>query len=255
MRAGDGGKDDRRIVQGLFGLFGPVAGRSLAGSSLLGRSFIGRGILGGSFLLGGGLLDRRFLRGGFLRRRLFRSLLGGSLFRGRLVGRCLVRDGLLGSRLFGSGLFARRFLRGGFLDGRFFRGRFLRRGFLNRLGGGFGRLGLSRFLGRRFAGPSAGAAAASASFAARSSARSLAFSPGSAFFGLLRAARSLMPAASRKRSDAVGRLGADAEPVAGALLVELDAVRVVLGEQRIVAADLLDELAVAGIAASATTIL
>src|SRR5690348_6604956 len=46
----------------------------------------------------------------------------------------------------------------------------------------------------------AAASAASAAFLVRSSARSLAFSPGSAFFGLFRAARSRMPAASRKRS-------------------------------------------------------
>ena len=46
----------------------------------------------------------------------------------------------------------------------------------------------------------AAASAASCSRFARSSIRSLAFSPGSAFFGLLRAGRSLMPAASRKRS-------------------------------------------------------
>ena len=59
------------------------------------------------------------------------------------------------------------------------------------------------FLGRsRRSGGLAALAASSASAAlvARSSTRSLAFSPGSAFFGLLRAARSLMPAASRKRS-------------------------------------------------------
>src|SRR6185437_1689380 len=46
----------------------------------------------------------------------------------------------------------------------------------------------------------AAASAASASLAARCSTRSLAFSPGSAFFGLLRAGRSRIPAASRNRS-------------------------------------------------------
>jgi hypothetical protein len=64
---------------------------------------------------------------------------------------------------------------------------------------------------------------------ARSSARSLAFSPGSPFFGLLRAARSLTPACIEEAGDAVGRLRADGEPVAGAVGVELHALGLSLG--------------------------
>ena len=45
--------------------------------------------------------------------------------------------------------------------------------------------------------------------------------------------------------DAVRRLGADAQPVRDAVLVELHPLRVVLGQQRVVGADLLDEVAVA----------
>ena len=45
--------------------------------------------------------------------------------------------------------------------------------------------------------------------------------------------------------DAVGRLRADAQPVADAVLGQADAVRVILGEQRVVGADLLKVVAIA----------
>src|SRR3546814_4260586 len=45
--------------------------------------------------------------------------------------------------------------------------------------------------------------------------------------------------------DAVARLGADAQPMLRAVGVELHALGIVLGEQRVVAADALDEAAVA----------
>src|SRR5690606_30937463 len=45
--------------------------------------------------------------------------------------------------------------------------------------------------------------------------------------------------------DAVARLGADAQPMLGAVGVELDALGIVLGEQRVVAADAFDEAAIA----------
>jgi len=45
--------------------------------------------------------------------------------------------------------------------------------------------------------------------------------------------------------DAIGRLGADRQPMPRALGIDLDAVRIILGEQRVVRTDLLDEGAVA----------
>ena len=51
--------------------------------------------------------------------------------------------------------------------------------------------------------------------------------------------------AIEEASDTIGRLRADAQPVRGALGVELHALRVILGEQRVVAAEALDEAAIA----------
>ena len=61
------------------------------------------------------------------------------------------------------------------------------------------------------------------------------------------AARSALLDASgvEETGDAVARLGADAQPMRGAFAVELDALGIVLGEQRIVAADAFDEAAIA----------
>ena len=75
-------------------------------------------------------------------------------------------------------------------------------------------------------------------------ARSCAFLPGSAFFGLERASRLAMPASSRKRSTrSVGCAPCD-EPMLDAVGVELDALAV-LGQQRVPRAERLDEAAVA----------
>ena len=98
------------------------------------------------------------------------------------------------------------------------------------------------------AAAAAAASAAAASLPARSSTRSLAFSPGSPFFGLLRAGRSMMPAASRKRSTRSDGCAPTAEPVRARSASSFTRSAIVLGEQRIVAADPLDELAVARVA-------
>jgi hypothetical protein len=50
--------------------------------------------------------------------------------------------------------------------------------------------------------------------------------------------------------DAIGRLRTDRQPMLGAIGVEHDALGVVLGEQRVVGADLLDEGAIARASAS-----
>src|SRR3546814_8311364 len=50
----------------------------------------------------------------------------------------------------------------------------------------------------------------------------------------------------QEASDAVGRLCANGDPVLGALDVQNNALLIILGEQRIVAADTLDETAIAG---------
>src|SRR3546814_2410512 len=49
----------------------------------------------------------------------------------------------------------------------------------------------------------------------------------------------------KEAGDAVARLRADAQPMRGAFAVELHALGIILGEQRVVAADTLDEAAVA----------
>ena len=95
------------------------------------------------------------------------------------------------------------------------------------------------------AGASAAASAASAAFFARSSTRSLAFSPGSAFFGLLRAGALADAGGIEEAQHAVRRLGADAQPMRDAVGVELHALGRILRQQRVVGADLLDEAAVA----------
>src|SRR5690606_25158787 len=67
-------------------------------------------------------------------------------------------------------------------------------------------------------------------------------------FGLLRiVARSALLDARgiEEAGDAVGRLRTDAEPVAHSILVELHARSVILGEERIISADLLEIFAVA----------
>ena len=102
------------------------------------------------------------------------------------------------------------------------------------------------------AGSSAGAlaaASASAAFFARSSRRSLAFSPGSAFFGLLRAGRSFRPAASRKRRT---RSDGWAPTLSQWLMRSVSSFTRsgrILRQQRVVGADLLDEAAVTSVAA------
>ena len=65
------------------------------------------------------------------------------------------------------------------------------------------------------------AAAASACAFWRAATRSCAFLPGCALFGLERASRLVMPASSRKRSDAVGRQRAVGEPMLDAVGVDL----------------------------------
>ena len=86
--------------------------------------------------------------------------------------------------------------------------------------------------------PSSAASAAAAS-------RSRRFFFGLALFGLLLGLALGEARRVEEARHAVGRLRADAEPVLDALDVELDAVGVVLGQQRVVRADLLDVAPVA----------
>ena len=106
--------------------------------------------------------------------------------------------------------------------------------------------GLFDRLGERGAAAAAAAASsASAALVARSSARSLAFSPGTRLVRVVARGALADAGGIEEAGDAVRRLGADRQPVRDALVEQLDALRAVLGEERIIGADLLDEAAVA----------
>src|SRR5436189_541035 len=214
---------------GGFALVGGVLGRrgllrGLGSGFLGGRSFLGNGI-GRRFLsrrgrLGGGFgrsfLSSRGLFGSGFGRGLFGSSLG-SLFGSRLGFRLLSLFGDVGRR----GLDR--------LGGDLY-GLFLGRGLGDLLGrgvGGFGGLGLLR---RTLLGALLGLLARQT---------------------LVRVilGGALLDAGGMEEAEhAIARLGADAEPMPDAVGVELHALFAVLGQQRIVAADALDELAVARIA-------
>ena len=95
-------------------------------------------------------------------------------------------------------------------------------------------------LGRR-----RGRAAAAAPSAGAVPARSCAFLPGIAFFGLLRGVALGEAGGVEEAEHAVGRLRAHRQPMLDPLGLERDALLVALGQDRIVGADDLDEAAVA----------
>jgi hypothetical protein len=208
---------------GAFGGGGSLVralGRRLGGLALIGGLVGGRRRFGGRFF-GGGLLGGRRFDGGLLGSRRFgfsgshffgcRRLLGGRRFLGGGLGRRGLLGGGLGRRgRFGSGLGRSRFL--------------------DRRGRGLGGLGGLGGLARPLLG-------ALLRLLAR--------------LALVRvvAARTLLDARGIEEAEhAVRRLRADGQPVADAVGVELHALLAVLRQQRIVAADPLDELAVARVA-------
>jgi len=93
-----------------------------------------------------------------------------------------------------------------------------------------------------------------AALEAFSSARSVAFLPGTPFLGLLRSFCQQRQAASSMREIRVGGLCALAEPVLNALDVHLHALFAVFASSGVIGAELLDEATVAGHAAVVATI-
>ena len=254
MGAGDGGKRDpalairRRTAHDYSAFSASSVGRSLFsrsfGSGFLGRSFLGRSFLGRQ------LPQRQRLRPELPRRRfLGRSFLGGGLFSRSFVGGASSAAPSAGSWALSPVTSAASspasvFGRIGFFGGSFLGGSFL--------GRQPPRPELPRPAASSTAGSSAGAflaasaaSAASAALVACASTRSLAFSPGSPFLGLLRAGALADAGGIEEAQDAVRRLGADRQPMRDALGVELHALGQILGQQRIVGAELLDEAAVA----------
>ena len=263
MGPGDGGERDRRFVRRrrrpwLLGL------RSVVGRRRLGRSSSAdalrrspsagasaespsasprrrRGLVGSPSLLGGGFgrLGESSARS-VLGRRLRPASAAASSATGFLGGELPRRPAssaasFLGDRLSAGSLFGQQLPRPAASSATSF------------LGGRASSAAASSATGSS-AGAAAAASAASAAAAAlasRSSTRSLAFSPGSPFFGLLRAGALADAGGVEEAQHAVRRLGADRQPMRDALGVELHALGRILGQQRVVGADLLDEAAVA----------
>src|SRR5690606_21439753 len=169
-----------------------------------------------------GVLGRCFLSG--------RSLFGGSLLGLGLGDDFLAAFGRLFAARFDRGLVAGR--RGLAALGRF-------------VGAGCGLLD-HRLLGGRFLGRSLGGFLGLGGLGGALLGTLLGLVARLALLRVVLRRALLDPRGIEEAGDAVGRLRADADPVARTVLVELHAARIVLGEQRIVGADLLQIAAVAG---------